>query len=54
MFAGGYLANALALETLGGLLTILIGIAGCAAVVMLWLRPSGQYFRSSSTNTAAS
>jgi hypothetical protein len=44
MFVGGYGANAIALDTLGGLLTILIGIAGCAVVVMLWLPPSGQYF----------
>jgi Protein kinase domain len=46
MFVGRSAADAIALDTLGGLLTILIGIAGCAVVVMLWLRPSGQYFRS--------
>jgi serine/threonine protein kinase len=43
-FVGGYAADYFTVGTLGGLLTILIGIAGCAVVVMLWLRPSGEYF----------
>jgi serine/threonine kinase PknH len=43
---GGYEAEYMAIDTLGGLLTVLIGVTGCVAVVLLWLRPSWPYFRS--------
>lgn len=42
---GGYFPEHIVLGTLGGPLTLLIGLTGCAAVVLLWLRSSGQYFR---------
>jgi serine/threonine protein kinase len=50
LYGSGYLSVGdtgvdLALRTLGGLLALLIGIAGLASVVLLWSPPSAQYFR---------